>query len=89
MIYDELDGDLKFLVLEGDYVHLNGVYINSYNEKLSAKERKQADKLQEELSKLLYGGGGAILLPYTNDFPTEVVQKGGSDLKVIVAGFLP
>jgi hypothetical protein len=86
LIYDELDANLKFFVLDGDYSHLNKVYMNSVIEG-TAKAQKAHDKLQRELEKLLYGKGGQIILPSTPEFPVDVLKR--EDSIVIVAGFLP
>jgi hypothetical protein len=91
LIYDQLDAELKFFVLEGNYTHLNKVYMNSVlPDGATKKAQKAHDKLQEELEKLIYGDGGDILLPYTTEFPLDVIDDGlfGS-VAVIVAGFLP
>lgn len=86
LIYDQLDAGLKFFVIEGDYSRLNNVYINGIIEG-TKKAQKANEKLQDELEKLIYGGGGEILLPHTSDFPVDVLKR--EDAIVIKAGFLP
>lgn len=87
LIYDELDANLKFFVLDGDYSHLNKVYMNSVLEDATAKAQKAHDKLQTQLEKLMYGKGGSLILPYTSEFPLDAIRA--LDTIVIVAGFLP
>lgn len=88
LIYDQLDADLKFFVLNGDYSHLNTVYMNSVlPDGATKKAQKAHDKLQEELETLMYGEGGDLILPYTSNFPVDVLKR--EDSIVIVAGFLP
>lgn len=79
MIYDQCgQDDIKFAVLDGDYSHLNGAYINS---------TETSDDVAEELSDLLYdpesGNNRVELLEH---FPIDAVKNGAI---VIVAGFLP
>jgi hypothetical protein len=77
MIFDQCGQEqVKFAVLEGDYTHLNGIYINS-TENEEEKER--------ELMKLLYEKDGTMLVKLLDFFPVEAVINGG---KVIVTGFL-
>lgn len=86
IIYDQLDAVVKFFVLDGDYRHLNNVYINQCDGK-TKKEQKAADDLQDELCNLVYDPKtGEVLLPVFTKFPIEAVQNGAD---VIVAGFLP
>lgn len=78
MIYDQLDAALKFLVLDGDYKHLDGIYINASN---------QDEKLQDELSNLLYDPkDGQDRVTLLTEFPMQAVRDGAD---VIVTGFLP
>ena len=87
IIYDQLDADLKFFVLDGDYTHLDKVYVNQYQEGKTKKEQKAAAKLQDELTNLVYDPKtGATILPVLTEFPTQAVLAGAV---VIVAGFLP
>ena len=86
IIYDQLDADLKFFVLDGDYRHLNKVYVNQSVEG-TKKVQKAAEKLQDELTNLVYDPKtGATILPVLTEFPIAEVQNGAD---VIVAGFLP
>ena len=78
MIYDQLDASIKFLVLDGDYKHLDGIYINASD---------QDEKLQDELSNLLYDPqNGQDRVTLLTEFPTQAVRDGA---EVIIAGFLP
>ena len=86
MIYDQLDANPTFFVLDGDYSHLNHVYINMCIDGPKA-EQKKMDKLQDELTKLVYDPKtGVTLLAAYKEFPTQAVLDGAV---VIVAGFLP
>jgi hypothetical protein len=87
MIYDQLDAELKFFVLDGDYTHLDGVYVNSYSEKDTKAHRRKRDALQGELTKLVYEEDlGTFKHEVHLKFPTPNVLNGAA---VIVAGFLP
>lgn len=79
LIYDQCgQAPLEFYVLEGDYSHLDKIYINHINHDA---------KLMDELCDLLYDAetGASLLVPELN-FPVNAVSK---DTKVIIAGFLP
>lgn len=87
MIYDQLDAELKFFVLEGDLTHLDGVYINQWIESDSKAERKKRDALQNELNTVIYDEtNGTFLHPVESKFPIQAVVEGAV---VVVAGFLP
>lgn len=77
MIYDQMSADeVQFIVLVGDYSHLDRVYINGdFN-----------NALAEELCNLLYADDGSPLFTPLDEFPVDVVKNGG---KVIVAGLIP
>lgn len=78
LIYDQCGLEpIKFYVLEGDYTHLNHVYING-----SEDDEAKAD----ELSSLMYGKDGQVKLKAKKGFPYKAVKAGAA---VIVAGFLP
>lgn len=77
IIWDALDANIKFLVVEGDQRHLNGVYINTAGD-------EEDDKKQDELTKLTMDEEGTKKM--LDDFPTTAVLEGAF---VIVAGFLP
>lgn len=76
-IYDELEGDLKFFKLDGDYSHLDGCYVNSVD---------TSDELQDVLIKLLYTddtmANYRVLMLYT--FPRPV-----DDFVVVRCGWIP
>ena len=88
VIFDECEANLRFFVLEGDFGHLNGVYINSCGpEGLSKKEQKELVKKQNELNGLIYDEeSGQMKVPTFHLFPTQAVIDGA---QVIVAGFVP
>lgn len=79
LIYDQLgEGPIKFYILDRDYSHLDGVYINDSN---------VDEALQEELSKLIYDPVTGCELQCAREyFPSYAVKDGAL---VIVAGFLP
>lgn len=76
VIWDEVEASLKFFKLQGDYSHLDRVYVNS-----DAPEEKIAELLElvydENLEK--------FIVDIHENFDFEV----NSDVKVIVAGFYP
>lgn len=72
-IYDE--ELVKFFILEGDYRHLDGVYLNSV----------QDIKKQEELDNLIYSENGGEKVTILEKFPIEEVIHGAY---VITVGFL-
>lgn len=77
MIYDQIGQDaIKFAVLEGDYNHLDKVYINSDDE----------ESALVELSDLIYADDGSEKITFTYEFPIKAVKDGAV---VIVCGFLP
>ncbi|QDH83386.1 hypothetical protein [Achromobacter phage Motura] len=78
MIYDQFGVEpLQFLVLNGDYTHLDQVFINS---------TECTDEQMDELSSLIYDGDGNVIAKFKKKFPRKAVVNGA---KVIVAGFLP
>jgi hypothetical protein len=93
IIYDQLDAGIKFLVMDGDFRHLNGVYINSCapfdatEEEEAAWDAERGDVKQEELTNLIYDENtSALKVTFLDTFPVADVQSGAD---VIVAGFLP
>jgi len=77
VIWDQLDADLKFFVVNGDLSWFNRKYLNSFD---------LSDDEQSELNSLVYEEDGTIRVKFRSDFPTEEVVQGA---RVIVAGFLP
>lgn len=78
MIYDEGCQAIEFFVLDGDYSHLNRVYINDW---------ACNENLQDELSSMLYDSEtGERILEGSELFPVHLVEK---DTIVIVTGFVP
>ena len=87
IIFDELQAELQFFVLEGDFRHLNGTYINSCGpEGTTKKQANEMEKKQAKLSSLIYKEDGTFNADPLKDFPTAAVRDGA---EVIVAGFLP
>jgi hypothetical protein len=78
IIWDQCgQSDLSFFVVDGDYSHLDGVYINGHAD----------DSLVEELSSLVYDDNGKTLLKVYKKFPRKASMD--AENKIIVAGFLP
>lgn len=79
LIYDQLfEKPISFRVVEGDYAHLNGSYINHMDLELS---------LSDELLSLLFKDDeGNMFDDFTDTFPVDAMNSGA---KVIVVGFLP
>lgn len=75
MIFDQLDAELVFFVLEGDYTHLNKVYINS-----------EGTEAEDELSRLMFLDDGGFRFTPCGEFPYSSFVPG--ETAVIVAGFL-
>lgn len=78
IIFDQCgEAPIEFYVLNGDYRHLHGVYINECGD----------EALTEQLLKLLYDFEGRKLQKKPrNSFPYHAVKAGAF---VIVAGFMP
>lgn len=75
IVFNELcDGEIKFIVFDGDFSHLNNIYINGEDE----------DKAQE-LYSLLYDENGMKKVEFLLGFPMEIVRN--KECKVIVCGF--
>lgn len=77
-IWDECgQDDIRFLVVDGDYSELHGIYINNATQ-------EQED--QDRLCNLIYTEEGQYKVQFLNQFPVDAVKAGAT---VIVAGFLP
>lgn len=76
-IWDEMQGELKFFVVDGDYRHLNNIYINTVD------NEEQQDQLNEVLG---YDEQGQPKITMLTEFPVQEVKDGAF---VVVAGFLP
>lgn len=84
MIWDTFGEDhLKFSVLDGDYRHLDQVYLGSAVTK--GDPQNLAPKL-EELTSLVYDDDWKEKIPLSQEFPVDAVKDGAF---VIVCGFLP
>lgn len=78
LIYDQCGQEaLKFYVFDGDYRHLEGVFINSV---------ESPQELQDELHDLLFDEEGQYVVKLKTKFPRKAVVGGAA---VITAGFLP
>lgn len=76
-IWDEMQGEMKFFVVEGDYRHLNNIYINGSDD----------DNLVDQLNEVIdYDAEGNPKVIMLTEFPVQDVKDGAF---VIVAGFLP
>jgi hypothetical protein len=88
IIWDELNADVVFFLVEGDHSHLNRVYINTYYDDVVAGTiSKQAfEARMDELNSLIYEEDGKYRQVELTEFPLDAVLTGA---RVIVAGFLP
>jgi hypothetical protein len=78
IIWDECgQEDIQFVVVDGDYSELNGIYINNAHQEQDDRDR---------LSALIYAEDGEVIADFLKDFPVDAVKEGAC---VIVAGFLP
>lgn len=78
VIYDQLlEQPVKFFVLEGDYTHLDNVYINSAN---------GDEALMDEVQNIVYDEDGRCKITMLDAFP--VLDRAVS-YAVIVCGFIP
>jgi hypothetical protein len=78
VIWDQCgQSPIESFVLEGDYTHLNGVYINI------AGDQEKQDELDEILS---YDDFGRPKVKMLNGFPSDIYEVGDV---VIVCGFVP
>lgn len=71
---------IKFAVLQGDYSHLDRIFINMATKDSTNRKR------QDELSSLIYDRAGKTIMRFYSTFPYKAM---GPNTKVIVAGFLP
>jgi hypothetical protein len=76
-IWDEMMGEIRFFVVDGDFRHLDQTYINDSDDE---------DKLKQLNQVLDYDIDGEPKVRMITDFPTEEVKNGAF---VVVAGFLP
>lgn len=76
-IYDQcLIAPISFFVKEGNYSHLDNVYINESDN----------ENLIDQLNDILFDAEWEYKIEFLDKFPTEEVEK---DTKVIIVGFLP
>jgi len=81
LIYDQCgEVPIKFAVLDGDFSHLDRIYINMATKDSTNRRR------QDELSSLVYDKAGQTIMRFYDKFPYKAM---GPNTKVIVAGFLP
>ena len=82
IIFDQCgDAAVKFLVVNGDLSHLNGVYINA-----ATVDRKKEDELLHVIYRYNDAGEYIDAVPTLDAFPVQEVKDGAS---VIVCGFIP
>lgn len=87
MIFDQCgEAEIKFFVLEGDYNHLNGVYINT--DSSSEQDDEEYEKKKDELYSLLYTHDGKFKIQPMVMFPVYAIVNNPS-FPVIVSGFAP
>lgn len=78
VIWDSLDANVQFFVVERDLSHLNHKYANAGD---------NSDDLDAEISLLMYNEDtGAQIIQPVPEFPIEAVKAGAI---VITTGFLP
>ncbi len=75
IIWDTCTAEIRFIVIDGDYRHLNDTYLGG----------NDAPEKEEELEKLLFTENGGYKYQLSNKFPTGEVVHGAF---VIVAGNL-
>jgi len=73
--YSEYNDYVQFFIKEGDYRHLNNVYVNGIGE----------ENLQEELSNIIFDNEGELCVKMLSDFPINEVEK---NIAVITCGFV-
>lgn len=77
VIWDQVGGDdVKMFWLDGDYSHLNRVYINS---------TESSGIQQDELHKIVYNDDGSYKVQTFVELPLTLDEPGVS---IIVAGFI-
>lgn len=69
---------MQFFVVEGDYTHLDNIYINSEDDE---------NKIDELYNILYYDEHGKFKVNLLDKFPVE--QFNSQEDKVVVVGFLP
>ena len=80
-IYDQCGVvPVSFFVIEGDYSHLDKVYINNFN---------HDPVLTNELCTLIYGEDGIDqCVDFLDKFPTDILTTC-QEISVVVVGFIP
>jgi hypothetical protein len=77
IIYDDVcSNPIQFFVVDGDYSHLNLVYIN----------QTEDESLLDQLNAILFDEKWNYKVEFLDAFPVEEVINGA---KVIVCGFAP
>jgi len=76
------ESNIQFFILDGDYSHLNGLYLNT------SPDDKEMEAALDELNELVYGepDGEYPIVQMLIEFPP---MSADENYKVIVAGFLP
>lgn len=79
VVWDQCGQDqVKYAVLDGDYTHLHGVFIN---------DAEGDPEKEDELSAIFYTEDGEDNAELQDDFPIDVVKN--EECAVITAGFYP
>lgn len=76
IIYNSVVDPIRFYVVEGDFSHLNNVFVN---------DSEGDETLEDALNSLVFDADWNYL-PSMESFPVDAVKEGAI---VIVAGFLP
>ena len=83
VIWDDLEANLIFFVLDGDYRKFDNIYINR------VADNDDEEMLQSDLVTLVYDETGSIQLDTMNEFPTWLLENFPGEYCVITAGVLP
>jgi len=83
VIWNEFELGVQFFVLNGDYTHLDGTYINTLDDSDSAEANK------EQLYDIVYDEEGAYRIEMLNTFPHRFGMCYPAYFAVIQAGFVP
>lgn len=76
-IYDEFNAEILFFVKDGDYSHLDKIYLNCYDKDVSIDS-------YNELSDMLYDMEGNMLVDLLDEFP-----RVEGEFVVVRVGFIP
>ena len=80
LLFNEFDCGISFFILDGDYIHLDDVYVNSVD--------CEGEEETDELTDLMYDpvDGHMLHRKVTKDEFVQAIQNGAA---MIVCGFIP